>query len=72
MLLQFGSMGQISHTQKDGHSQDATPDFPAYSYHVPLAINQPIARAMYWDMNRVRQKPWMPRFVIHEVHKLRY
>ena len=54
-------------------TEGATPEFHAYSYHVPEAINQPIARAMYWDvMNRVRQEPWMPRFVIHEVHKLRY
>ena len=54
-------------------TEDATPDFHAYSYHVPEAINQPIARAMYWDvMNRVRQEPRMPRFIIHEVHKRRY
>lgn len=54
-------------------TEDATPDFQAYSYHVPETINQPIARAMYWNvMNRVRQKPWMPRFTIHEVHKRRY
>ena len=54
-------------------TQDATPDFHAYSYHVPEAINQPIARAMYWDlMNRVRQEPWMPHFIIHEVYKRRY
>ena len=56
------------------HSTDAaTPDFHAYSYHVPEAINQPIACAMYWNvMNRVRQEPWMPYFTIHEVHKRRY
>ena len=54
-------------------TQDATPDFRAYRYQVPEAIAEPIARAMYWDvMNRVRQKPWMPRFAIHEVHKRRY
>ena len=54
-------------------TEDATPDFHDYSYHVPEAINQPISRAMYWDvMNRVRQKPWMPRFVINEVQKRRY
>lgn len=54
-------------------TEDATPDFPAYRYRVPEAINQPIAHAMYWDvMNRVREKPRMPRFVIHEVHKRRY
>ena len=54
-------------------TDDATPDFPAYSYHVPDAINQPIARAMYWDaMNRFRREPLMPRFVIHEAHKRRY
>ena len=54
-------------------TQDATPDFHAYGYHVPEPIAEPIARAMYWDvMNRVRQKPWMPHFVIHELHKRRY
>ena len=52
---------------------DATADFRAYSYHVPKAITEPIAHAMYWDvMNRVRQKPWMPSFVLHELHKRRY
>ena len=54
-------------------TEDATPDSHAYSYHVPEAINQPIARAMYWDlMNRVRREPWMPRLTIHEVHKRWY
>ena len=54
-------------------TEDATPDFHAYSYHVPEVINQPIARAMYWDvMNCVRQEPWIPPFVIHELHKRRY
>jgi len=29
--------------------------------------------AMYWEvMNCVRQKPWMPCFIIHEVYKRRY
>lgn len=54
-------------------TEDATPDFHAYSYHVPEAIVEPIARAMYWDvMNRVRQKPWIRPFIIHELHKRRY
>lgn len=54
-------------------TEDATPDLHAYSYHVPEAITEPIARAMYWDvMNRVRQKPWIPPFIIHELHKRRY
>lgn len=51
-------------------AEDATPDFAAYRYNVPESINQPVAHAMCWDiMNRVRWKPRMPRFVIHEMFK---
>ena len=54
-------------------TEDPTSGFSSYRYLVPEPINQPIARAMYWDvMNRVRKNPRMPRFVIHEVHKRRY
>lgn len=54
-------------------TKGATPDLHLYSYNTPEDINQPMARAMYWDvMNRVRQGPWMERFTVHEAHKLRY
>jgi hypothetical protein len=51
----------------------ATPDFPIYSYRVPSDINEPVARAMYWDvMNRSRSKPYVHRFVVTESLKGRY
>ena len=51
----------------------ATPDFPIYSYRVPPAITEPVARAMYWDvMNRSRSKPYVHRFVVTESLKGRY
>ena len=41
-----------------------------YGYHVPESIADPVAQAMYWDvMNRVRGKPYMPRFVADEAFK---
>lgn len=41
-----------------------------YAYHVPESIAAPFAQAMYWDlMNRVRIKPYMPRFVADAVFK---
>lgn len=53
--------------------EHATLDLPAYGYNVPEEIQQPISHAMYWDvMNRMRQKPMMPRFVTSEVLKRRY
>ncbi|CAN5119687.1 hypothetical protein BH10PLA2_BH10PLA2_00270 [soil metagenome] len=46
---------------------------PMYGYHVPPEINDPVARAMYWDvMNRVRAKPWVHRFVIPEYSREEY
>lgn len=54
-------------------TEKATPNFPIYSYRVPADIAEPIARAMYWDvMNRVRSKPWMPRFLVSDYLKQRY
>ena len=41
-----------------------------YGYHIPHSVNDPLAQAMYWDlMNRVRMKPYMPRFVADEAFK---
>ena len=41
-----------------------------YGYHVPESVTDPVAQAMYWDlMNRVRGKPYMPRFVANEAFK---
>ena len=51
----------------------AESDYLRYAYHYPLRCNEPLARAMYWDlMNRVRAKPWVLRFVVHESFKRRY
>ena len=44
-----------------------------YAYYYPADCNDPLARAMYWElMNRVRGKPWVHRFVVHELFKRRY
>jgi hypothetical protein len=51
----------------------ADSSFPLYAYGFPADCNEPIARAMYWDlMNRVRAKPWLHRFLVHESFKRRY
>ncbi|MGB7100326.1 MAG: hypothetical protein WBD95_16395 [Xanthobacteraceae bacterium] len=53
--------------------EDANPSFPLYAYRFPAGCNEAIARAMYWDlMNRVRGKPWLHRFLVHESFKRRY
>ncbi len=60
--------------QRSWHlTENATPDFPMYTYHIPADIADPLARAMYWDlMNRVRAKPWVHRFIISDSLKARY
>ena len=41
-----------------------------YGYRVPASIAEPFAQAMYWDlMNRVRGRPYLPRFVVNESFK---
>jgi hypothetical protein len=60
--------------QRSWHQPDnwAT-DFPAYAYHVPPNVTEPLTRAMYWNlMNRARLRPIVPRFVICETSKRRY
>jgi len=48
-------------------------DDVVYEYDIPPPITQPAARAMYWDlMNRVRHRPWIPRFVVTEYLKMRH
>lgn len=45
----------------------------AYSYVMPPEIEQPLARAMFWDlMNAVRTPPYFRRFKAIELLKLRY
>ena len=60
--------------QRSWHWTDqATVQFPIYSYRVPAEISEPVAHAMYWDvMNRSRSIPWMPRFVVADALKRRY
>ena len=60
--------------QRSWHQRDnRATDFPAYGYHVPLGVTQPLAQAMYWNlMNRSRSQPFMPQFVISENVKRRY
>ena len=60
--------------QRSWHlTDDATPDFPRYSYHVPAEITKPVARAMYWDvMNRAGKEPLVRRFVVSDSLKQRH
>lgn len=45
----------------------------AWGYHYPADCCAPIARAMYWElMNRAREKPYVPKFVVLETLKTRY
>lgn len=38
-----------------------------YGYHIPEAINDSVARTMYWDlMNRVRTEPYISRYILDE------
>lgn len=51
----------------------STAEFVGYSYHVPSAITEPVAVAMYWDaMNRSRSQPYVQRFAIPDYMKMRY
>ena len=53
-------------------TEQATPDFPAYGFHIPADITEPVAQAMYWDlMNRVRARPWIHHFAISDFFKQR-
>ncbi len=51
----------------------STVGFQRYGYHVPTAITEPVAFAMYWDaMNRSRRQPYVRRLVISKYMKERY
>jgi hypothetical protein len=51
----------------------STAEVPRYGYHVPSAITEPVAVAMYWDaMNRSRSQPYVQRLVIPDYMKQRY
>lgn len=46
---------------------------PKYSFHIPAAIMNPLAKAMYWElMNLVRARPVMSRFEVSQYAKMRY
>jgi hypothetical protein len=46
---------------------------PAYGFHVPSKITNPLARSMYWDvMNLCRGEPWFPRFTVTQSLKKAY
>jgi hypothetical protein len=54
-------------------TDEATPNFPIWSYRVPPDITEPIARAMYWDvMNRSRSEPFVPRFAVADSFRRGY
>ena len=49
-------------------SRDA--EIPIYAFHVPIAINAPLAKTMYWDlMNMARSRPYFPRFTVAQSFK---
>lgn len=55
--------------RKEGWSEMS----PMYGYHVPPAIGEEIALAMYWDaMNRSRSRPYVQRFMIPAYAKTEY
>lgn len=48
-------------------------DLKMWSYHVPEAVSDPLARAMYWSlMNRSLSPPYVPEFRIPDIFKQRY
>lgn len=62
------------HYQRSWHlTEQATESFPIYAFRYPEGCNEPVARAMYWNlMNRVRARPYMHRFVVSDSFKERY
>lgn len=41
-----------------------------YGYHIPEAINDSVARTMYWDlMNRVRTRSYIPHYILDEAYR---
>lgn len=41
-----------------------------YGYHIPEAINDSVARTMYWDlMNRVRTRSYIPHYILDEEYR---
>ena len=45
-------------------------DYGYYEFRIPDLVANPLAQAMYWDvLNRVRNKPWMERFVADDSFK---
>lgn len=48
-------------------------DVTKYAYRYPAVCDDALARAMYWQlMNRVRGRPTIQRFIVHESFKRRY
>jgi hypothetical protein len=48
-------------------------DEVAYEYNYPAASRHPFGKSMYWDlMNRVRARPYFPRFTVTNSLKKRY
>jgi hypothetical protein len=44
-----------------------------YEYSYPSACQQPLAKAIYWDlMNQIRTEPFFPPFTVTKMLKLRY
>lgn len=44
-----------------------------YGYHIPAEITEPLAKVMYYDlMNRVRTRPYMPRFEVSQFVNVKY
>ena len=60
--------------QRSWHRREnATHGLGRYGYEIPAEINEPVAKAMYWEvMNKVRTRPWVQRFIVSSSLKQRY
>jgi hypothetical protein len=73
ILWQIFDYLQSEYARSWHRPEDVDRDSLIYRYRYPVGCNEPLARAMYWDlMNRVRAKPWVHRFVVHDAFKRRY
>ena len=54
-------------------SYEPVEPYPAYRFHYPSKVIQPLTQQMYWGlMNRVRSAPYFPKFTVSRFLKKRY
>lgn len=65
--------GIYEYLQPEYRSSLVKEEWPMYRYTIPAEVVFAFAKECYWGlMNEVRSAPYMRRFVVHEVLKLRY